>query len=497
LSAELETNYIAIRTCNRPAYLQRLLLSVSRRQAQNPTCVLVFDDSRDATIQQHNQQIVQSAQRRFDYAAIYLGKTWQEEFIDKLVSCSPADAESIRWLLFERPAGVFTGGRMINLIMLALAGHRFTLFDDDYLLDRARHLGQGHSRQLEYSRDPARDLLPHLSVRDSRAAGQEFAQDPVEAHMDFLGRRVEDCLQPTGKGGESLLDASSAGIPPDRLVLDKNSVILTTVNGQYGVPISPNCFYLFYQPSGKARPAWVDPEQYRLLRRGHAIWNVTHGPVIAGRTGSTPSGIDNRSMMPPTLPHCKGEDTLFCAMVKYLHPNAAHLYLPWALEHSRKSVPWAYVTFDRPQKLMLAKTIWKKVEEFSSLATNAHALEDRLDFLSGHWLKWAAQPADLLRDEMHESFARGVRWRIKVMSECLAQVEDSQSQVHKDLRRALKQLKIDLEMKGGLPEVEDNPAISNEAERIKWLAGTGHDFGLAVRAWSRLWQAAKDMNVLA
>jgi len=146
---------------------------------------------------------------------------------------------------------------------------------------------------------------------------------------------------------------------------------------------------------------------------------------------------------------------------------------------------------------MLAKTIWKKVEEFSSLATNAHALEDRLDFLSGHWLKWAAQPADLLRDEMHESFARGVRWRIKVMSECLAQVEDSQSQVHKDLRRALKQLKIDLEMKGGLPEVEDNPAISNEAERIKWLAGTGHDFGLAVRAWSRLWQAAKDMNVLA
>jgi hypothetical protein len=492
-----QANYIAIRTCNRPAYLQRLLLSVSRRRAESPACVLVFDDSRDAAIRQRNEQIVQSAQRRFGFSARYMGKAWQESFIKKLIRLSPADAASIRWLLAERPAGEFTGGRLLNLIMLVLAGHRFTLFDDDYLLDRARHLGRGDSRKLVYSRDPVRDVLAHLSVAESRAAGQELETDPVEAHLSFLGRRVNDCLQPSAKGGESLLDASNAGTPPDRLALDKNSVILTTVNGQYGVPIAPNCFYLFYQAHGEAGPPWADPEHYRLLRKGRAIWNVTQGPVISGRTGSTPSAIDNRCLMPPTLPHCKGEDTLLCAMIKYLYPNAANLYLPWALEHSRKPVPWAYETFDRPQQLMLAKTVWKKVEDFSPLAADARLPEARLNLLSQYWLQWAAQPVDILREELRESFVRGVRWRITVMSECLDQIEDSHSQVHKDLSRSVKQFKSDLAMKAGLPAWEENPAIEDEIKRIEWMAGTGHDLGRALGAWSRLWQVAKDMNALA
>src|SRR5690606_38953678 len=189
--------------------------------------------------------------------------------------------KSIGWLLDARPAGEFTAGRLLNLITLSLAGHRFALFDDDYLLDQVRHLGFGLNRKLEWSRDPTRQVLGHSSVRESRSAGTKLDIDGVDEHFRYLGRRVQDCLRPDAAGAAPLLDASEAGEPPEALQLDQDSVILTTVSGQYGVPISPNSFYLFYQDYGDRQPVWADPEHYRVLRLGKAVWNVTYGPVIA------------------------------------------------------------------------------------------------------------------------------------------------------------------------------------------------------------------------
>ncbi|HKX57299.1 MAG TPA: hypothetical protein VJN01_14400, partial [Xanthomonadales bacterium] len=262
-----QSHLIAIRTCDRPGYLQRLLLSVSRRSSAEPVTVLVFDDSRDVTTASANQQAVDSARRRFGLDARYRGRGWQQAFCAELVRSSPGDAAAIEWLLAERPKGVFTGGRLLNMIMLALAGQRFTLFDDDFLLDSARHLGQGKSRQLVWSRDPPRQVLAHMSVRESRAAGQELSLDPVSEHLKYLGHRVQDCITPGKNGAAPLLDATHAGTPPDRLKLDQDSLILSTGNGQYGVPIAPNCFYLFYQPHGDSGPAWADAEHYRVLRQ--------------------------------------------------------------------------------------------------------------------------------------------------------------------------------------------------------------------------------------
>lgn len=493
----MEPQYIAIRTCNRPAYLQRLLLSVSRRQSQTPVCVLVFEDSRDAQVQARNQQIVASADRRFDFSARYLGLDWQAEFMAELQQRLPIDAESTRWSLQPHPRGWFTGGRLFNLITLVLAGRRFIMFDDDFLLDRARHLGNGDSRKLQWSPDPAQQTLAHLSLRESRAAGQEWPHDPIDAHLKFLGQKLQDCLVASTPGSAPLLDATESGPPPDRLQLDKDSVILTSVNGQYGVPIAPNGFYLFYLAEDGSGPAWLNPEQYRILRKGRAVWNVTFGPVIAGRSGSTPSGIDNRVLMPPTLPFCKGEDTTFCALLKFLHPNAAHLYLPWALEHSRTAVPWANATFARPQLLTLAKTIWKKAGDFADSAAGLKTPEQRLELLSQLYLDWANLPVAQLREEIRESFSRGVRWRIKVMSECLARVDDPNSQVYRDLSRGLKQFRSDLEMKNGLPAVGDNPALQGEEQRIQWLADAGRGLGNTLGSWSRIWQAAREMQPLS
>lgn len=491
-----QAQHIVIRTCDRPAYLRRLLLSVSRRSSPEPVNVLVFDDSRDVTTANANQQVVDSARRRFGLEVRYLGRGWQQAFCAELTRCSPGDAAAIEWLLAERPKGVFTGGRMLNLIMLALAGQRFTLFDDDYLLDRARHLGQGLSRQLDWSRDPPRQILGHLSVRESRAAGQEMSIDPVTEHLKYLGRRVRDCITPGKNGAAPLLDATHAGTPADLLKLDRDSLILSTVNGQYGVPISPNAFYLFYQSHSDTGPVWADAEHYRVLRQGKAIWNVTYGPVIADKTGSTPSALDNRHMMPPTLPHCRGEDTLFCTLLKYLHPNAAHLYLPWALEHSRRPSSWIHATFEQSQKIMLAKMVWKKVEHMAEAAPPGLSPEQRLQLLSERWLQWSELPRDQLRDEIINAFQRGLRWRMKIMSNCLQQVEDKSGLLHGDLSRATRQFEADLQMTDGFPGLEDAPGISGTANRIDWLAGVGREFGLALGAWPRLWHAARDLQRL-
>jgi len=496
-----QPHFIAIRTCDRPGYLQRELLSLSRRQAENSICALIFDDSRDAAVQQRNQQIVESAQRRFGrdsaFSTRYLGQVWQAGFIARLKAELPELADSIDWLLAPRPAGTFSGGRLLNLIMLALAGQRFSLFDDDYLLDRARHLGDGDSRRLDWSSDPPINLLAHRSVRESRAAGIEFERDPIEAQLEFLGRRVQDCLQSADGASIPLLDASQAGIPSERLLLDSDSVFLTTVSGQYGVPISPDYFYLLNQPAGPDGPVWADPEQYQLMRDGKAIWNVTHSPVIADRTGSTPTGVDNRQLMPPTLPDCRGEDTLYCALLKYLHPNSVTIYLPWALEHSRQSRPWADATFELPPKPGVAKTFWKVVEGFIGFKDMPGTVDGRLNFLAQHWQNWAIQPYAELREQIQKSCLRSLRWRLKVMTECLEQVPDSRLQVHRDLRRGIQQINSAMDMRAGLPGLENHPAIQGELQSIEWLASVGKDFGSALGAWSRLWHTARTMQAIA
>ncbi len=487
--------FVAIRTCDRPGHLQRQLLSISRRPpSAGPVRVLVFDDTRDEAIQQRNEQAVRSANRRFSFAAEYLGPEWQRDFSAALKAELPQHAKSIGWLLDARPAGEFTAGRLLNLITLSLAGHRFALFDDDYLLHQVRHLGFGLNRKLEWSRDPTRQVLGHSSVRESRSAGTKLDIDGVDEHFRYLGRRVKDCVRPDAAGAAPLLDASEAGEPPEALQLDQDSVILTTVSGQYGVPISPNSFYLFYQDYGGRQPVWADPEHYRVLRLGKAVWNVTYGPVIAGRTGSTPSSVDNRVIMPPTLPHCRGEDTLFCAMIKFTHANAAHLYLPWAQEHSRRPSSWVQSTFGRAQPIMVAKFFWKIVERMGDELPAGFSPEQRLQSMADYWLDWSGLPQDRLRADIVNSHLRGLAWRKRVAEKCLAMADPTHTQVCGDLSRSLAQFKQDIELPDGLPVLRDQAGIRSEAGRIRWLAGVARDYGQAMQAWPELWKVSREIQ---
>jgi hypothetical protein len=475
--------------------LQRLLASVSRRLPHQPSVVLVFDDCRNEAMQRRNQQVTSSAHRRFGYPVHYLGADWQRNFIAELVRHFPGERASIEWLLAARGEGVFTGGRMFNMIMLALAGHRFTLFDDDFKLDRARHLGAGRSRDLTWSRDPERQSPAFDSVRAARAAGQELDIDPIDVHLEFLGQRLGDCLV-SEVGSQALLDDSQAGQPPVQIGVNLESHILTTVNGQYGVPIAPNSFYLFYQSYQDQSPIWLDAAKYQTLRRGKALWSVTSTPVISGRTGSTPSGIDNRILMPPTLPHCRGEDTLFCTLLKYLHPGAANLYLPWALEHSRPPVNWPAATFDDRQKIMMAKNLWKKTEEITQLADHVASAEARAEFLARYLLEWCGQSQTALKEDIYRSFEKGVNWRIRIIEESLEQVNDTNSQVYKDLQRGLNTFKASLDYSQGLPELMDRPGTRGDNKGIELLVDVNRKFAKALLAWPALWQATSSSGVL-
>ena len=493
----IQPHYLAIRTCDRPAYLQRLLRSLSRRNAEIAVCVLVFDDSRHESSQLRNRQIVYTARRRFGFEVQYLGTAWQQEFMSNCVRLVPEAAASIQWLLAPRPAGFFTGGRLFNLVILALAGHRFTLFDDDFLLDRARHLGNGHTRKVTWSNGPAQLARAYSSIGECRDAGVELDADPVETHLGYLGRRLQDCLRPATRMSAPLLDATLSGPIPQELRLDEDSIILTTVNGQYGVPIAPGYFHAFYQPEGESRIAWEDPVQYRLLRRGKAVWNVTSSMVISGKAASTPSGVDNRHLMPPVNPYGRGEDTLFGAMLKFLHPNAAQLYLPWGLEHSRQAAPWRHRTFNRWTTISLASRFRKRTEQLTTPTDGHHTPEGRLQSLASDWQAWSAQPQDALADDIREVYKRGLLWRARVMSESLALVPDPDLQAHRDLSQSLERLGTFLESGLALPGVDEHPAIQDDAGKIQCLATTGRDFGLALGVWARLWHAGKELQAVS
>jgi hypothetical protein len=181
-------------------------------------------------------------------------------------------------------------------------------------------------------------------------------------------------------------------------------------------------------------------------------------------------------------------------MLKSMHANAAHLYLPWAQEHSRRPSSWVRSTFSRGQPISAAKFFWKKTENMGNELPAGQSPEQRLQNMADYWLRWSGSPPGQLRADVVDSHLRGLRWRIRVTEKCLAEADPAHTQVRRDLSRSLAQFKREIDLPLGLPELRDQAGIRSEAGRVQWLAQTARDYGRAMQAWPDVWNLARKMQ---
>lgn len=316
---------MVIRTCHRPDQLSRLLDSLLQYQQQHGISeeVLVFDDSADEDMQGQNEAVCQQSPLKVTHH----GRAWQKQFINMLNTEFPNLSHEINWLLAEQQG--FTGGRVWNLALLALAGKKFTLFDDDFLI-QPRVANDAAVSEMELLTQGEMGVGFGLNVREIKNKSTAYEGDLLNEMKAACGMSFGAWL-----GDHDEMELSSlAGVRlRDLMHLNDNSFIKCTNNGTWGSPRAESNYWL-YQLKGEQREAfWQDREIYldnieasHLLHYPHRFQAMTLGYFA-------PSVIDNGEMTPFAMPLNKNEDHFFNAMVSACYPNDVVLHFPVMMGH--------------------------------------------------------------------------------------------------------------------------------------------------------------------
>ena len=482
---------VVIRTCERPELLKCLLSSLENRLASDNETFFILDDSRTDEAKKLNQHIVMEANKRLSNSIKYLGVSWQEEFIKKLITKFPDKKETIQWLLSPRAAGEFSAGRLNNIALLMHAGERIIIYDDDHRLDRAKQRLDSAQTDLKCCDQPEWSVIGHPSEEALLLDGKECVVDPTVTHALYLGEKLSTMMSSeefTLKGDsfdELGRDAANN--------LTVESCILTTGSGIFGRPIEPNARWIYTHKYRHAAPPWKDPRNYKAVVEGKHFWKSVYRPSILSRTNKTPAGIDNRVMMPPTISIGKGEDTLFGSLLKTIYPDAIHLEFPWAIGHFREIRDWETATFLEPERINLAILLIThafKIEQMSGSSSHA----DKYALIGSSLIEWSSKPSQQIKVDIRRCLTEMVTTRIRLCQKQLKSLDSEDTNCRVDIERIIEVNQKHLTLTAELPELDDSTWPGEEVQQLVWIREQFRSFGEALILWPALWRHCQNVK---
>lgn len=401
---------IVVRTCDRPALLARLLASI----ASLPPAVAasyrftVLDDSHGTDARERNRASCAAAQRTLSVGHVVLDAA--DDWIADLRAAFPGVRAELDWLLGEGVAGA-TYGRPVNYALLRHAGRRLVTIDDDVVVAPRRS-----PRQLAgFAISSAPDQWDfHRSRAELEASCPPLHIDPFAAHLGVLGASLAAATADLGPGlAAEGLCAELAAADLDRL--DRRSAVLFTQNGALGDPGSALHPFPLYAADDEAFARFTANEaDYALFNRVRHNWRGQPRARIAcdrPLTFTTLAGLDNRTLLPPTVPALRNEDLLLGAVARAVHPYAVAVDLPWSLLHLRDPEKhWEPLGSPMPHPQDIVHVLLELVAT-AAPGCRAEAPEDRLRYLGRVLQDWGAASETTLR-EMLEQHLLDTRTRI-------------------------------------------------------------------------------------
>ena len=473
---------VVIRTCDRPDLLQRLLQSLA---ANEKTCgnryrYHVLDDSRDAT---HRLRNMQATSTQTDIALDYHDLAGDVPLRVALDAEFPHLRAEIAWLLGRSgDTNVATYGRPLNLALLLAAGERFVTVDDDVTLDARSAPRFSTGLEVSGERD---DWDFYGSDAQIVAMTEPAGVDPIAAHAQWLGRKVASVVT----AHAPLPNDWANGLNGDDLLrVTGDSTILFTQNGVYGDPGSSLYPLHLFELGAAAHARFThDAEQYASNLRTRHNWRGRSRPRIAPRrllTLTTLSGLDNRGLLPPTIPSLRNEDLLLGEVAQLAHPRGVMLDFPWGLLHFR--VPpkqWNALDDALPFRQDLPHFM---LEEVAGAATRcvAESPHARLRMLAAALRDLSDAPQGVLRGRLeHHLLDTRSRHRFALDRE-LRSKPTAPSYWRKDVEALLRHRSLSVAAEGVAS------ALANVGEVRALLA----NYASALDAWVHLWNYCRELR---
>ena len=394
---------VAIRTCERPHLLERLLESIRRTQRRHGTtfCYEVLDDSKNPSMRQRNRE--QCERVRAELRVRYRDLQQESPLLVELRAQFTDASREINWLLGGTETDdANTYGRPLNWALLLSAGQRFLSIDDDVILDVRRSPLERGGFAISAERDR---WYFYRSEDEIVRECAPLSLDPLAAHLRHLGRSLADLLRTEAAGltNEELCQRLTVS---DLTRLDSRSSALFTQNAVLGDSGSSLHPHALYSVDDEAFARFTQSEgAYRLHTLHRYNWRGQSSMRIATTrtlTFSTIAGIDNRALLPPTARTFRNEDLLLGEVAQFMHRHAVILDLPWSLLHFRDPVKeWMPLATPTPFVQDVLHVLLEIVSE-AAQDCRAEDPEARLQYLARVMLDWGAASDARLRQMLEE-----------------------------------------------------------------------------------------------
>ncbi|MBB1075124.1 hypothetical protein HUU62_11965 [Rhodoferax sp. 4810] len=329
---------VCIRTCDRPAALERLLTALATRTAAESSRypIEIIDDSRDADHITRNRALA----AQFDIT--YVGRAEQSALLDALCQQFAADADTLRWLLdATNPAhqGQPTYGVLYNLLFLRHAGQHILMLDDDALPSAWVAPNTDWQPLFAEGAGVGWAFLQHATATQQLVA---WDGDPLAAHAQTLGLPLATALRQLP--GQAVTDPLTTAALSETAFANTVHPYATpgnirfTVNGLLGDTGSVGDHYLLYQAATAIPDLYTDEAAYQQFRAApRCAFTGTQRPLLTNVSRlhhTTCAGLALTALIPPVMPTERGEDALLGSLLGYLYPEDFGLRLPFALDHA-------------------------------------------------------------------------------------------------------------------------------------------------------------------
>lgn len=324
-------------TRNRPELLKRSVESFIDNCVDHNRSVQykVFDDSPEEQTRERNRQALVGLASAKGTKILYAGKEEKREFAELIMrKLGPQGLpkEVLEFALFDPFEIGYTVGANCNAFLLANTGELSLMVDDDVV---SAYHGSPEAMKglaLSSSADPTRfrfftdrtELLEKVEILDLFI---------LEQHERLLGRPISECLESTLATGT--VDVSR--VAPDfvRLLEANPGKVAITMGGVCG-DSGMGSFRMLLGMMGENREALLATEElYRSALVSREVLRVVELPTLGqgGLLMTMNCGFDNRNLLPPFFPVCRGSDGLFSQTMNVCQPVNKIGYLPVACYH--------------------------------------------------------------------------------------------------------------------------------------------------------------------
>jgi hypothetical protein len=469
---------IAVRTCDRPALLARLLKSAEKLQARGfaKRRWFIFDDSRDGGSESANRAAIGAC----SVDVTYVGRTEARALEAELSSRFPDGEREIAWLLGAGSPGEATYGRPLNHALLRFAGRAFLAVDDDVVLEAHRPpmLDPGFAVD-----DHADELIWYASEEELWRECPALDLDPLSEHERWLGLPLAAAWARAER---------EAGAPPEmdlrphhgaRFGVDAR--ILFTHSHACGDPGSALLpLQLLTLPARSREWLAQRPERVsqafaaRMNWRGQARLRLAPRRIL---TFTTLAGVDNSRLLPPAARQHRSEDVLLGIAAQAMYPSGWFVDLPFGLPHLRQPAKqWLSPTTNFKQEPLHVLYAWID-ESASNIAVQSP--EGRLAAMGALLLDYAQMSDHALAEALWSHAA------------------DAGSRTLFAINEQLDDAALPMEWKARLSPWLESPAFADDDASVRGrtlapeaVRPLAEAYGRAMQLWPHLWQFCRERN---